>query len=217
MPRPRSLTDTDIASAALAVIDREGLAALSMRAVGAELGMSTMALYRYVTDREHLERLVVELVVGAVDLTPPRRGTWQRKVTVLVERVRDAVGAHSGVVPLTMIHRHASLAVVRWSEVVLGILTDAGFTGQRRVVALRGLLSFLTGAIELEHFGPLSGPGTVAIAELPRDEFPLMAETAGDARRISSTDEFRRGLAVVLDGLAAQLTSGGHGTTTGRR
>jgi hypothetical protein len=49
MPRPRSLSHDRIAAAALAVIDRRGLAALSMRTVAAELGMGTMSLYRYVT------------------------------------------------------------------------------------------------------------------------------------------------------------------------
>ena len=75
MPRPRSLTPDQLASAALAVLDREGLAGLSMRAVAKELGMSTMALYRYVDDREELEGLVVERVLSAVDTTPPEPGT----------------------------------------------------------------------------------------------------------------------------------------------
>src|SRR5438477_8989130 len=51
MPRPRSVTPERIARAALAVIDRDGLEGLSMRAVGQELGMGTMSLYRYVPDR----------------------------------------------------------------------------------------------------------------------------------------------------------------------
>jgi AcrR family transcriptional regulator len=207
MPRPRSLTDHDVARATLAVIDRDGLADLSMRAVGKELGMGTMSLYRYVRDRDHLERLVVELVVGAVDVTPPARGTWQHKVTVMVERIRSAVAAHPEIIPLTLKHRHASPLLVRWPEAVLGILTAAGFTGQRRVVALRSLLSYLTGAIQLEHFGPLAGPGTVALTELPPDEFPLMVETATAAPRVAQADEFRRGLTALLDGLAAMLNA----------
>src|SRR5476651_2571201 len=52
MPRHRSLTDTDVAVAALAVIDRGGLDAFTMRAVAAELGMATMSIYRYVSNRE---------------------------------------------------------------------------------------------------------------------------------------------------------------------
>lgn len=66
MPRPRSLTTQAIAAAAITVIDRDGLAALSMRTVADELDRRTMALYRYVEDREELECLVVELALGTV-------------------------------------------------------------------------------------------------------------------------------------------------------
>jgi AcrR family transcriptional regulator len=65
VPRPRSLTPDQLAVAALAVIDRDGLAGLTMRAVATQLGVSTMGLYRYVRDRRELEALVVELVLGA--------------------------------------------------------------------------------------------------------------------------------------------------------
>jgi AcrR family transcriptional regulator len=203
MPRPRSLTETDIAVAALAVLDRDGLGGLSMRAVGAELGMATMSLYRYVTDREQLEGLVVEHVLGGVDLTPPRRGPWTRQLAVLLDRVRDAVARHPEVVPLTMTHRHSVPGSVRLGEALLGVLTPAGFAGEQRVIALRCLLSYLTGAIQLEHLGPLSGTGTEALAALPPGEFPLLARTARHARRVSAADEFRRGLDVLLAGLAA--------------
>ena len=71
MPRPRSLTPDQIAAAALAVIDRDGLDALSMRTVARQLGIGAMSLYRYVTDRDQLEDLVVDLVLGAVDISLP--------------------------------------------------------------------------------------------------------------------------------------------------
>ncbi|MYR02034.1 helix-turn-helix domain-containing protein, partial [Streptomyces sp. SID6139] len=74
MPRPRSLSHDQLAAAALTVLDRDGLAALSMRAVAKELGMSTMALYRYVRDRDELELLVVEFVLAAVDTGAPDAG-----------------------------------------------------------------------------------------------------------------------------------------------
>ncbi|GLW09478.1 TetR family transcriptional regulator [Microtetraspora sp. NBRC 13810] len=201
MPRPRSLDPARIAAAALAVIDRAGLPALSMHAVAKELGMSTMALYRYVDSREELEGLVVELVLSTVEVEPPSGLPWRGQLTTLVERVRDAVAAHPQVVPLTLTHRHRSPSVLRWSEAVLRVLTGAGVQGVDRVVALRGLLAYVIGAIQLEHLGPLSGPGTVAIAGLPRAEFPHMAETARLAGSVSPGEEFRRGLDLLLRGL----------------
>jgi AcrR family transcriptional regulator len=205
MPRPRSLTQAGIAAAALAVIDRDGLAALSMRAVAAQLGVATMSLYRYVTDREQLEGLVVDLVVSGVDLAPPPGVSWQRKVTALVERIRDAVGAHPELVPLTVVHRHTSDGVLRWAEAVLGVLTSAGFAGRQRVVALRSVLRYMIGSIQLEHLGPLSGPATRLAADLPAGQYPLLAETARQALEVSAVDEFRHGLVVLLNGLQADL------------
>ncbi|WP_030925665.1 TetR/AcrR family transcriptional regulator [Streptosporangium amethystogenes] len=201
MPRPRSLTQDQIAAAALAVIDRDGLAALSMRAVATELGMSAMALYRYVGDRQEVEGLVVELVLGGVDVSPPPGTSWRERVTTLVGRLRDQVGAHPHVVPLTMTHRHRSVGVLRWSEAVLGILTEAGLAGADRVIALRGLLSYVIGAVQLEHLGPLSGAGTTVIAGLAPADFPYMAETAGHARLVGADEEFYGGLAIVLRGM----------------
>ncbi|WP_137989159.1 TetR/AcrR family transcriptional regulator [Streptomyces vilmorinianum] len=202
MPRPRSLTPDRLAAAALAVIDRDGLAGLSMRTVAKELGMSTMGLYRYVADRDELEALVVERVLSAVDTTPPATDApWQERIEVMVGRLRDAMAAHPEVLPLTLTHRHRSPTLLRWPESVLGLLAEAGIEGERRVVALRGLLAYVIGAIQLEHLGPLSGEGTVAISELPPDRFPHMSETARQARALGPDREFSGGLAVFLRGL----------------
>ena len=201
MPRARSLTHEVIADAALAVVDRDGLGALSMRSVAAELGAGAMSLYRYVRDRGELERLVVDRVLEAVDPAPPPRASWQRQVTVLAERMRAAVGAHPKVVPLVVAHRHSAPSVIRCAEAFLAALTRAGFDGRRRVVALRTLVSYVAGALEAQHLSPLAGPGTDALAALPATEFPLLAETARFARGVSADDEFRGGLAIVLRGL----------------
>ncbi|WP_433451802.1 TetR/AcrR family transcriptional regulator [Streptomyces sp. CA-142005] len=202
MPRPRSLTPDRLASAALAVLDRDGLAGLSMRTVAKELGMSTMALYRYVADREELERLVVEFALGAVDTgAPPADLPWRERVEVMVRRLRDTLRTHPSVIPLSVTHRHHSRAVLRWSETVLGILTDAGFAGERRVVALRSLVAYVNGALQLARLGSLSGAGTVAISALDPEEFPLMAATARSAQGVDAEREFFGGLAVLLRGL----------------
>ncbi|MEU6038605.1 TetR/AcrR family transcriptional regulator [Actinomadura sp. NPDC047616] len=203
MPRPRSLSPARIAEAALAVIDRDGLPALTMRAVAQELGMGTMSLYRYVDDRQELEGLVVELVLGAVDTVPPPGAPWREQVATLVRRVRDAVAAHPAVVPLTMTHRHSSPASLRWGEAVVDVLAGAGFDARSRVIALRALLGYLLGAIQLEHLGPLAGAGTDVMAALPDDTYPRLAETARSAKTVTPDEEFDGGLAAVLAGIEA--------------
>ncbi|WP_067135897.1 TetR/AcrR family transcriptional regulator [Microtetraspora malaysiensis] len=205
MPRPRSYSETDIAAAALAVIDHDGLAALTMRAVAVRLGLGTMSLYRYVSDREQLEGLVVDLVLSAVDTTPPPDLPWDEQLTVLVERVRAAAAAHPQAIPLALTHRHTSANVLRWAEAVLGVLTAAGFTEDRRAIALRCLLGHLIGSIQMDHLGPLSGAGTEAMARLSPEAYPLLAETAREAREVTAGDEFRRGFRILLLGLRASL------------
>ncbi|NKQ57553.1 TetR/AcrR family transcriptional regulator [Amycolatopsis sp. K13G38] len=200
MPRPRSLTPDQIAIAALAVLDRDGLDALSMRTVARELGMGTMSLYRYVSDRDQVEELVVDLVLAEVDLTMPR-GSAGRRLSVLADRVRAAVSGHAAVVPLLLAHRHRSASSRRWGEVMLSVLTQAGITGKQRVIAFRAIMGYVFGALQVEYFSALSGAGTAALAALPPEEFPILSETAARARDIAPDEEFRRGFDILLRGL----------------
>lgn len=205
MPRPRSLTPADIAVAALQIIDRDGLASLSMRTVATELGTGTMSLYRYIQDREALERLVVDQVLEGVDTEQVPRGSWKQQITQLATRMRTTVGAHSSIVPLLMLHRHDSSGVRRCAEAFLRILTEGGFTGEPRVIALRTLVSYLSGALQAQHLGPLDGAGTHEMAESPEVEFPLLSATARVAQRLGPDKEFRSGIDIVLQGLECML------------
>jgi len=201
VPRPRSLTDDQLVAAALAVVDREGLGALTMRTVARELGVATMGLYRYVADRQALEVLVVDHVFGSVDLTLPP-ASWQDRLRVLLDRVRVAVARHPAVVPLVLRHRQAAPASLRLIETMLEVLTDGGHEGVDRVLAQRTLIGYLLGFLQSEHSAALSGPGTIVLSELSADEYPLLSRTASDARTVPPDEEFRRGLDIVLRGLA---------------
>ncbi|SCG57780.1 TetR/AcrR family transcriptional regulator C-terminal domain-containing protein [Micromonospora coxensis] len=201
MPRPRSLNPIQIASAALAVIDEGGLSALTMRGVAKELNATAMCLYRYVADRDELEALVVEQALAGVDTTAPVEGDWRDRVAVLVRRMRVVIGCHPAVVPLLPVHRHRSPTVLRWTESLLAVLTEAGLDGTRRAVALRALLAYTVGAIQQEHLAPLSGGGTTAMAALSPAEFPHLAATAADAGRVDPDAEFDGGLEILLRGL----------------
>jgi AcrR family transcriptional regulator len=211
VPRPRSLHPDRLAAAALAVIDRDGLAALTMRTVAQELGLSTMALYRYVADRDELELLVAEWVLRDLDTTMPGDPVWTDRIKTLAHRVRREVGAHPHTVPLLIANRQRSRHLLRWSETVLGVLTASGFTGTGRVVALRGLLGYLSGALLQERLGSLTGPGTATIAALSPADFPLLRETARAATQVPPDDEFAGGLDLMLRGLAAIRADPGPG------
>lgn len=201
--RPRSLSEAAIAAAALSVLDREGLSELSMRNVAAELGVGTMSLYRYVSSRSELERLMVDHVLASVDTRLPR-SAWKSRVVTIAERIRSAVRAHPAAVPLLMTHRHSSHGVMRCAEAFLGVLTEAGFSGRSRVVALRALVSYLAGALEAQHLGPLDGAGTDSMAMM-RADYPLLSETARTARGVTPDEEFRGGIGIFLRGLEGMV------------
>jgi AcrR family transcriptional regulator len=204
MPKPRSLSPDHLAAAALTVIERDGAFGLSMRTVAQELGVGTMSLYRYVQSRKQLEALVVDLVLKDLDLDVTRQRTWIDKATALAQRAHAVATAHPAVARLLLARRHASIHSLRWGETLLAVLADAGFTGQRRAIAFRSIVAYVFGAVQLQQLGPLDGKGTEAIAALPRQDFPLLAETARSARRISPDIEFLSGLKLVLGGIAAK-------------
>lgn len=207
MPRPRSLTTQQIAAAAITVIDRDGLAALSMRTVADELDRRTMALYRYVEDREELECLVVELALGAVldrartvpgtapEATPPRE-----RLLVLMGLMREAVGAHPGVLPLAVRHREGCLPALRWAEHVLEALRRAGLDGAGSRSALRTLTSYVIGALETEHRSGPPGDAAGRATLPPPDAFPLLAAALA-GQQPDPGDEFLAGAEAVLRGL----------------
>lgn len=201
MPRPRSLSPERLAGAALAVLDRDGAAGLSMRAVAAELRMSTMGLYRYVEDRGELERLVVDHLLSDLDLDLPAKGPWREDLAELARRGCAAVLRHPAAIPLVLSHRQDSLHSLRWGEAMLAVLADAGLEGADRAVAFRALLSYIFGALQLRTYGPLTGAGTQILAELPADRFPHLAATARVASGIDPDEEFRAGIDLLIRGL----------------
>jgi len=76
----RALSAQDVVQAAIAIADREGLAAVTMQAVARELGFTTMALYRYFPSKDSLLDAIVDAAMG----TPPARtgpkGEWREEV-----------------------------------------------------------------------------------------------------------------------------------------
>ncbi len=205
MPRPRSLDQATIATAALAVVDRGGLDALTMRGVATELGTGTMSLYRYVSGREEVERLIVDRIFLAVDARVSPQAIWQQQVTELCEAIHSAVRNHAAVIPLLLAHFQHSPGAWNWLAALLGVLSRAGFTAPQRVIAVRTLQAYVIGALQSQFLNPIYGAGTDALARLSPDDYPLIIQTAQAALSIPPDQEFRHGLAVVLEGLAVGL------------
>ncbi len=149
-----------IVDTAVAYVDGHGLPALTMRALGQELGVEAMSLYRYVNGREDLLDAMVDELVAKLHLDPhetmqPADG-WQGYLQWLAHAVRGLAHEHPHVFPL-IATRHPSAPwlrpPLRSLEVVedfMSELTSRGFSDASAVSAYRAFSSFLLGHLLLE-------------------------------------------------------------------
>ena len=205
-----------ILGAAIALIDRDGLRALTMRALGAYLGVEGMALYHYLPGREALLDGVVETVIDElygdpdVHLVSP---DWQEYLQRLAHGVRRIALAHPQVFPLIATRPPAApwvrppLRSLRWMESFLENLQRCGFSDRASVAAYQGFSSFLLGHLLLEvsaqgaDIGPVDDPdpGPPAITDL--DGYPLLKRMQPLLSEDRSAEEFEDALELLLNRL----------------
>lgn len=85
------LTRELISSVAAGLIKEQGLEALTMRSVAARLGVSAMALYHHVEDKEEIIRLVGDDILAHIDLPDPESGDWRQLLTHVVNEAHKAL------------------------------------------------------------------------------------------------------------------------------
>jgi AcrR family transcriptional regulator len=199
-PHERALSELAILDATLALIRRNGAAALTMRQLADELGVSTMAAYYYVESKDALLRRVGDYVYASVEVPAVKSGTWYEQLRALVVAKRDAMKQYPGL--------SEALAYVdmknkrRLEDAELDILLDAGFPAADAVPAFRTLLSWMTGnaAIETMLRDPTRRRAAVEWTKAQRltynrDQIPEM----------HASDYFEYGLDAVIAGLRALL------------
>src|ERR687897_2261208 len=156
----RPLDQNLIIREAVRFIDEFGRDRLTMRRLGASLGVEAMALYRYVPGRENLLDGVVESVIdelyGDPDVHLRAAHGWQDYLQRLAHGVRRIALAPPEVFPLVATRPPAApwvrppLRSLRWVESFLDALIDSGFTEEAAVTAYRAYSSFLLGHLLLE-------------------------------------------------------------------
>jgi AcrR family transcriptional regulator len=133
-PKPRH-SRAAIAAAAVALADAEGVDAVTMRRMAAELGMGTMSLYNYVPTKDHLAQLMIDQVGGEYRYPrrPPR--DFRTGIADLARQGRDITRRHPWL-PRVM-HRPPALGpnAVRYVDYFLGLLAGSGLdTGTKMEV-----------------------------------------------------------------------------------
>jgi AcrR family transcriptional regulator len=99
-PRPR-FTRAEIAAAAIAIADRDGLGRVTVRDVAAELGMATMTLYGYVPSKEDLAELMVDALMGEYAFPDAPAADYRAAIVALAVQARDIARRHPWLAQLT--------------------------------------------------------------------------------------------------------------------
>lgn len=205
MPPKGRFTRPQLQAAALALVDDEGLAALSMRSLAGALGTGPMTLYNYVRDRDELDALVVEAVMAEVAPQRPR-SDWQGDVRAIVEATWRTVRRHPNVIPLVLTRRTLHDTTLDWAETLLEALARGGRTGTDLLVAFRTVTGFVMGVVQAQLAQPAVGtidPDIERAQALPSERYPRLIEIARAAARLGPEREFRAGLDIVMAGLSA--------------
>lgn len=182
---------------ALAYIDEHGAQKLTMRALGEQLGVEAMSLYRHVSGREDLlEAVVAHVLRGLEDqVESTLADSWQGYLQTLAHEVRQISVLHPHVFPLVAT-RHPAAAWLRpplrslsLVEAFLSTLSGHGFDDVRLAQAYRAFSSFLLGHLLLE--AATRGADTSPVEE-PLDEGNADISGGDDDMDLSQSPTIRR-------------------------
>jgi len=202
--------------AAVQLIDDNDLRYLTMRRLGAHLGVEGMALYHYIHGREDLLDGIVELVIDDLYGDPDvsiKADDWHDYMVRLAHGVRRIALAHPQVFPLVATRPPAApwvrppLRSLRWMESFLQTLHRCGFSDAASVAAYRAFSSFLLGHLLLEVSAQGADIGPIEQAE-PDDqpttdlsEYPRLKSLEAELSQDNSPAEFEESLETLLDRL----------------
>ncbi|MGA8249719.1 MAG: TetR/AcrR family transcriptional regulator [Mycobacterium sp.] len=196
-----------ILAVALEILDEQGADALSMRSLAQRLESGTATLYRHFANRSELVAMLVERVLGEIDIDAQAVAElpWRQACMLFAQQMFEALGRHGNVAPLLIGHVPIGPNALAGREICLSVLLDNGFAPSVAAHAYATLARYVLGfAIQLSgstsataegdaevsaafhHLDPSRYPATVAVA----DELPVPLE-----------EEFEFGLRLIVAGL----------------
>jgi AcrR family transcriptional regulator len=204
------LNREQIVSTALKLVDRDGLKALSMRRLGAELGVDPMAVYYHIPNKEALLDAIVEAVMASIDLTvhhsdePP-----VERIMCAAHTYRDAMLAHANALPIVLTRGPATVAALRPVELLIGILRDAGLPPAEAMSGMNVIAAAVRGFVGMIATG-VTKPSRDAIEVMdrsyPAGEFPHLREAMPFAFDFADRG-FDFGIRALARGLIAEARS----------
>lgn len=206
MSRP-PLSPDRIVDAASRVADASGLAGVSMRSVGRELGVEAMSLYHHVASKDALLDGLADWIFERID-TPSASDPWRSEMERRAHSARTVLAAHPWGLGLIESRRSPGPATLHHHDAVIGCLRASGFTVALAAHAFSVLDAYTYGFVLTEVNLPFQ-PGEsaedfvdglgAALADHPHLAEMVATQVVG--QDYAYGDEFDYGLALVLDGL----------------
>lgn len=222
---PRTpLSRERVMRAAVDVADTEGIAAVSMRRIGQELGVEAMSLYNHVAGKEALLDAMVDQVaaeiLAAVTLpdAPDPAEDWRGALRARALAAREVMLRHRWAPGVLETRTTMSLDIVRYFDGVVAILRAGGFSNDLTHHSLHALGSRVIGFSQ-ELFDPgdaAAGDASEELLAAMATQIPHLVAMLGEVAHddpgstlgwCDDQSEFEFGLDVVLDGLERRRAS----------
>jgi AcrR family transcriptional regulator len=207
----------DIAAAGIRLADAEGLDAVTMRRIAAELGTGTTTLYRHVSGKEDVFDLMVDAALGEVT-PPPRTGDWRTDLAALAHRMRAGMLRHPWLGTLSALRPSLGPNSLAWLEFTFATVDGRGLSPDEMITTTGTVTTFVLGSVvtELAERGRptsrarwMADQGAYGDSIAAGDRYPVLARIMVEAElphRADLTEQaFAQGLDRILDGLAAHL------------
>ncbi len=186
--KPRQpLSRERIVDTAVALVDSEGLDALSMRRLGAELGTDPMAVYYYVPNKGALLDAIVEAVMAEIDLSvdDPSEPADERLVRA-AKAYAEVLVRHSNALPLLLARGPATPAALAPVERMVAILRDGGLSVAHAVAGMHVMTAAVRGyaaIIATQMADPVRRDVEGLVALASPGELPHLSEAAAQPRQ----------------------------------
>lgn len=211
-PRP-TLDLARIARAGIGIADGSGLAEVSMQRVAAQLGVTKMALYRYVPGKAELVTLMVDGAIGPYPAAGEARGGWREQLEDWARQLLTVFRRHPWALEATIGPRIMGPGELSWMERAVTALDGTGLSGAERMdtaVLLAGHVRGITQ--QARAAGPAGNPEAqlgAILGELMQahgEQFPALTSALASAAQSEGQDQaWEFGLQRILDGLAALI------------
>jgi AcrR family transcriptional regulator len=192
------LSREKIATAALAIADREGFEALSMRRVAHELNAGTMSLYYYVKTKDDLIAAMDDALMAEA-LLPSLPEGWQRAMMAIAKRTHAVFIRHPWALA-AMLSAPPGINAMRHMEQCLEALAETSMTEKQKITLLAMVDDFVFGHALREAATDATIDMEFAAAQLATGAFPRLTEMFGGGRIDAKKDRFERGLRALLAG-----------------